>query len=180
MSSAGSKLERRTQSADADFDDFVREHRVSFVRYALLLSGSRAQAEDIVQDVLTRVYLRWGTVCAETGSRVAYVRRAITNEHVSWRRRWSTRHIRTGHDDVLAQATVDPWADARDDELWAQLLALPPQQRAAIVLRHYEGLSDAEIASEMQCGVSTVRSNISRGLASLRATRTGTEEERDG
>jgi RNA polymerase sigma-70 factor (sigma-E family) len=150
------------------FDDFVRDHQAALVRYAALLCRSRALAEDLVQEVLVRVYLRWDALNSAEGSLPAYVRRAVTNEYLSWRRRWSTRHVHLADATVLAQVQVDPW-QSHDDELWECLGRLPARQRAAVVLRYYEGLPDAEIGEVMGCREATVRGHVSRGLASLRS-----------
>jgi RNA polymerase sigma-70 factor (sigma-E family) len=150
------------------FDAFVRDSQVALVRYAMLLCGSVAQAEDLVQDVLIKVYLRWDRILAGDGDVHAYVRRAVTNEFLSWRRRWSTRHIRLVDSETLNAVSVDPWAGSHDDELWQRLMQLPGQQRAAVVLRYYEDLDDAEIADTLGCRPATVRAHVSRGLATLR------------
>lgn len=153
----------------ADFDAFVRAHHVGLVKYAVLLCGSRAQAEDIVHDVLTRVYPRWADITARPGSVLAYVRRAVTNEHVSWRRRWSTRTTVLVEDLTPFDAPA-PVAPTGDDQLWRSLQGLPARQRAALVLRYYEGLDDDEVAECLECRPGTVRSLVSRGLATLRAS----------
>ncbi|MEO6703392.1 MAG: SigE family RNA polymerase sigma factor [Jatrophihabitantaceae bacterium] len=150
------------------FDDFVRREQAGLVRYAALLAGSRAQGEDLVQDVLVRVYQRWDRLSAGPyPSALAYVRRAVTNEHVSWRRRWSTRQVRYLPTEHLPVATA-PAPDEPDERLWQGLQRLPGQQRAAVVLRYYEGLADAEIAEVLGCRPASVRSHLSRGLAALR------------
>lgn len=154
--------------AAMSFDDFVRDNQVALVRYATLLSGSRAHGEDLVQDVLVRIYPRWDGLTRGPGSIGAYVRRAITNEHVYWRRRWSTRHIHLVDGDELPDTPVDG-LNERDEQLWARLLVPPSRQRAAVVLRYYEGLADGEIAEVLACRQATVRSHISRGLAALRS-----------
>jgi RNA polymerase sigma-70 factor (sigma-E family) len=159
------------------FDEFVREHQQALVRCAVLLSGSRALAEDIVQEVLVRIYPRWDALQV-VGSPHAYVRRAITNEYLSWRRRWSTRHIHVVDSEWLEQEAVDPWQDEHDDRLWGSLQRLPRQQRAAVVLRYYEGMSDAEISEALGCREGTVRAHVSRGLAALRSTITSLERSR--
>ncbi len=151
----------------ASFDEFVHEHQQGLVRYAVLLSGSKADAEDMVQDVLIRVYPRWHELDPSTA--YAYVRRAVTNEYLSWRRRWSNRHIRPVGDDLPEVEHFDqPWT-GRDERLWRLLHGLPRQQRAAVVLRYYEDLSDEEIAAVLGCRLPTVRSHVSRGLAALRS-----------
>ncbi|MBW4719559.1 SigE family RNA polymerase sigma factor [Saccharothrix obliqua] len=151
----------------ASFDEFVHEHQQGLVRYAVLLSGSRADAEDMVQDVLVRVYPRWERLTPATA--YAYVRRAVTNEYLSWRRRWSNRHIRPVGTDLPEEAHFDPARDEADERLWRLLRKLPRQQRAAVVLRYYEDLTDQEIAGVLGCRVPTVRSHVSRGLAALRS-----------
>lgn len=151
----------------ASFDRYVSDNRAGLVRYAALLCGSRALGEDLVQEVLIRLYPRW----AQLNDPHPYVRRSITNEYLSWRRRWSTRHIQAVGDEFLNQQQVDgldAWGDGPDPELWARLQRLPRQQRAAVVLRYYEGFDDEEIANLLECKPATVRGHVSRGLASLR------------
>jgi RNA polymerase sigma-70 factor (sigma-E family) len=157
-----------TDETARSFDDYVRDHQVALVRYATLLCGSRALGEDLVQEVLIRLYGRW----AQLTDPHPYVRRSVTNEYLSWRRRWSTRHIHAVPDEMLKQHPVEPappWGEGPDPELWASLQLLPRQQRAAVVLRFYEGFDDAEIATVLGCKEGTVRGHISRGLAMLRA-----------
>jgi RNA polymerase sigma-70 factor (sigma-E family) len=175
----GVLVERERQLVDGDaasFDQYVSEHQVGLVRYATLLAGSRALGEDLVQDVLIRLYPRWGKLADPH----PYVRRCVTNEFLSWRRRWSTRFIHVVPDEVLAQQVEDPWDDGPDPELWARLQALPRQQRAAVVLRYYEGFDDSEIATVLNCKEGTVRGHISRGLATLRAALATAEEVING
>jgi RNA polymerase sigma-70 factor (sigma-E family) len=154
----------------ASFDAYVAAHRNALVRYATFLCGSVAQGEDLVQDVLVRLYPRWGGL----DDPHPYVRRSITNEFLSWRRRWTTRHVHAVPDAALAgeadrRAHLDWGAEpGPDPELWAQLGRLPRQQRAAVVLRYWEGLSDAEIGEILDCRPGTVRAHVSRGLAALR------------
>ncbi|MCW2523745.1 MAG: hypothetical protein JWO63_2080, partial [Frankiales bacterium] len=121
-------------------------------------------------------YPRWDRLADP----LPYVRRSVTNEHLSWRRRWSTRHIHPVERQVLEQHTEDPWADDSDLVLWARLQELPGQQRAAVVLRYYEGLTDAEIATALSCREGTVRAHVSRGLANLRAAIAQPPNDRPG
>ncbi|WP_020657713.1 sigma-70 family RNA polymerase sigma factor [Amycolatopsis benzoatilytica] len=150
------------------FDEFVADRLDGLLRYATVLADDPHLAQDIVQDVLLRAQERW----AKIESPPTYVRRMITNEYLSWRRRAARRVIPSNHSvlDSLGPPTADPSAayDERD-EMLARLAALPRKQRAAIVLRYYENYTDAEIAEFLRCGVSTVRSQISRALAALRA-----------
>ena len=149
---------------DQSFDEFVHSHQQALVRYATLLSGGQGDAEDLVQEVLIRVYPRWETL---EGSRYAYVRRAVTNEFLSWRRRWSTRNLRFTAEVPEVHVGLD-WNEP-DERLWRLLRDLPRQQRAAVVLRYYEDLTDSEIASLLGCREATVRAHVSRGLAALRS-----------
>lgn len=155
-------------AAVGSFDDFFRLQQAGLVRYAALLTGSAAQGEDLVQDVLIRLYLRWDELTVADGNVLAYARRAVTNEHISWRRRWSTRTIHSVGDqlpDIAANDRV--WSD-NDEVLLRRLHQLPARQRAALVMRYYQELTDAEIAGTLGCRAVTVRAYISRGLRALR------------
>lgn len=153
---------------ETGFAAFVREHTPALLRTAYLLTGSVNAAEELVQDTLVRLYPKWHLV-EDADLPLAYVRRALANAFVNQQRRAVRRE--------LAYADLPERADQRDafgqvadrDELWARLAALPERQRAALVLRYFEGLSDDDTASALGCRVGTVRSLISRGLASLRA-----------
>ena len=148
------------------FDQFARVQLPPLLRFAKVLCGDRALAEDVVQEVLIRVHERWEPL--QDVSRLdAYVRRMIVNEYVSWRRKWARvvplpnvwpREVSPDHAD----------AHADRDALVADMATLPPKQRAVIVLRYYGGQSDAEIADTLGCGESTVRAYAARALASLR------------
>jgi RNA polymerase sigma-70 factor (sigma-E family) len=149
------------------FEEFVAERLDGLLRYATVLTNDPHLAQDIVQDVLLRAQQRWAGIDAPP----AYIRRMITNEYLSWRRRAVRRMVPSSHDvlDALGPPEADPSAayDERDAML-GLLETLPRKQRAAIVLRYYENYSDAEIAAVLRCGTSTVRSQISRALATLR------------
>lgn len=162
---------RERENEPRGFAAFVVEHRTQLVRYATLLTGSQAEAEDIVQEVLVRLVPRW----ADLDEPLPYVRRSITNEFLSWRRRWSTRNIQLVDDAALDRPVHDDHADGPDPELWALLLALPPHQRSALVLRYYEGFDDNEIASMLSCRPATVRSHVHRGIATIRKVLNGRE-----
>ncbi|MBB4685098.1 SigE family RNA polymerase sigma factor [Amycolatopsis jiangsuensis] len=150
------------------FDDFVAARLDGLLRYATVLTDDPHLAQDIVQDVLLRAQERWDRIASPP----TYVRRMITNEYLSWRRRAARRMVPSNHAvlDSLSPPEADPSVayDERD-EMLALLATLPRKQRAALVLRYYENYTDAEIADVLRCGVSTVRSQISRALATLRA-----------
>ncbi|QCB95108.1 SigE family RNA polymerase sigma factor [Cellulomonas shaoxiangyii] len=162
-----------TRVAARALDDVVRDHLPGLLRYATVLTGDGHTAADLVQEVLLRAHLRWTRISLMERPDL-YLRRMVTNEHLSWRRRWHVRTIHPAADDVLA-THADPHADhaddvVHDDAMWQHLAALPPRQRAVLVLRYYEGLSDPEIATVLGTSSATVRSHASRALAALRQT----------
>jgi RNA polymerase sigma-70 factor (sigma-E family) len=156
-----------------DYEDFVRDRLPSLLRYAAVLSGDHDLAADLVQDVVVKAHVKWPRIAA-AGAPEAYVKRMVTNEYLSWRRRWSVRTVTAAPDELLhARAGAGQLRDtAQDtverDEAWTRLAGLPRQQRAVLVLRYYEGLDDAEIAAALHCAPATVRAHASRALAALR------------
>jgi RNA polymerase sigma-70 factor (sigma-E family) len=154
--------------AEAGFAGFVREHTGALLRTAYLLTGSTHAAEELVQDTLVRLYPKWERVEAAELP-LAYVRRALANGFVNHQRRASRREY--AYDDVPERTDeFDALGQLADrDEIWAGLRSLPERQRAALVLRFFEDLSDEESAAALGCRVGTIRSLISRGLATLRA-----------
>jgi len=158
--------------ADLGFAGFVRANTAALLRTAYLLTASSSAAEELVQDTLVRLYPKWDRVEAADVP-LAYVRRALTNTFLNERRRPSSREIVV---DVLPEYQDSRYRDQRDemqqvadrDEVWALLNGLPDRQRAALVMRYFHDLPDAEIAEALGCRVGTVRSLISRGLADLR------------
>ena len=161
-------------SATDDFDAFVAARGAALVRAARGLLRDPHHAEDVVQEVLVKVHRHWDKIVRQEVPD-AYVRRMLVNACTSfWRR--AVRREHSVPEDALA-VVVDGrghLADAsqRVDErevMLALLRRLPAKQRAVLVLRHYEGLPDAEVAAIVGTSVQTVRSNVHRGLASLRA-----------
>jgi RNA polymerase sigma-70 factor (sigma-E family) len=149
------------------FDEFTAAHLHPLLRFAVVLTGDRGLAEDVTQEVLVRVHLRWGKIGA-LDSPEHYVRRMIVNEYLSWRRRWS-RIVPHAEPPVRLEPAPDHAAThAERDALRTELDKLPPRQRAVLVLRYYAGMSDPEIANELGCGPGTVRGYASRALATLR------------
>lgn len=153
--------------ADVGFAGFVREHTPALLRTAYLLTGNAPAAEELVQDTFVRLYPKWDKVQAADVP-IAYVRRAMTNGYINHQRRAARREYayedvpeRMDDRDVLGQL-------ADRDQIWAGLRTLPERQRAALVLRFFEDLSDEESAAALDCRVGTVRSLISRGLSALR------------
>jgi RNA polymerase sigma-70 factor (sigma-E family) len=151
------------------YAEFVSTRGPALVRLARGLLRDQYLAEDIVQDVLARALLQWPRV-SSADNIDAYVRRMVVNACTSWFRRAVRRERSTDSEFVLDRPSADGTQQVADRELLLSLLRqLPAKQRAVLVLRHYEGLADAEIAQIMGCSEVTVRSNAHRGLAKLRA-----------
>jgi RNA polymerase sigma-70 factor (sigma-E family) len=149
------------------FEEFVRLRLPSLLRFAVVLTGDRIVAEDVVQDVLVKARGRWKRIVAlELPD--AYVRRMVVNEFVSFRRR-SWRLIPSPAVPGPRTWVADHAASVVDRQVLRDLLVrLPPRQRAVLVLRYYAGLSDHEIADLLGCRAVTVRGYAARALAALR------------
>ncbi len=149
--------------APAAFDDFVRARHGALLRFAHLLTGDPHPAADLVQESLERTGLRWRRIRRQDDPE-GYVRRSIVNAHVSHGRRRRYEHLVADAPEVAQRA-----GEPRDEALWRLLATLPRQQRAVLVLRFYEDLTEAEIARVLGCSVGTVKSTSSRALTKLRA-----------
>jgi RNA polymerase sigma-70 factor (sigma-E family) len=153
--------------ADVGFAGFVREHTAALLRTAYLLTGNAQSAEELVQDTLVRLFPKWERVAAADVP-LAYVRRSMANGFINQRRRASRRE--SAYENVPERVdehdAVDQLADR--DQIWSGLRHLPDRQRAALVLRFFEDLTDDESAAALGCRVGTVRSLVSRGLTALR------------
>ncbi|PYC65677.1 SigE family RNA polymerase sigma factor [Micromonospora arborensis] len=151
-------------SRGAEFDDFVRTRSVALLRVAFLLTGDRHAAEDLLQEVLEQVYVRWRRVQT---SPEAYARRALVNRSINrWRWRARRPEQALGDHDGVARDHADTVA-VRELVVGA-LRALPARQRATVVLRYLEDLPVADVAAAMGCSEGAVKSHASRGLARLR------------
>jgi RNA polymerase sigma-70 factor (sigma-E family) len=149
------------------FDEFTGANLAGLLRFAVVLTGDRGLAEDVVQEVLVRVHLRWTKIGA-LDSPEHYVRRMVVNEYLSWRRRWARVVPHANPPDRPDPASDHAVAHAERDALRIELDKLPRRQRAVLVLRYYAGMSDTEIAEVLGCGAGTVRGYASRALAALR------------
>ena len=149
------------------FQEFAAARLPAVLAFAAVLTGQRATAEDIAQEVLIRAYARWDTI-GRLDRPEFYVRKMVLNEFLSWRRR-SWRLIPAG-DTAAARESTSDHADqyAERSALLAEIGKLPRRQRAVLVLRYYEDRSDAEIAELLGCQPGTVRAYASRALAALR------------
>ncbi|GAB3196591.1 SigE family RNA polymerase sigma factor [Nocardioides hungaricus] len=152
------------------YADVVTAHAPALLRLAVMLTGSAADAEDLLQASLLRAARHGDRVAAMTAP-AAYLRKVLLNEHHSHGRRLSRRVRTVSSEDVTAEPVAPAGVDTVDlrDEAWRWLATLRPRQRAVLVLRYYEDLPDAEIAGLLGCAETTVRSHAFRGLAALRA-----------
>ena len=150
------------------FDEFAGARLPAVLRFATALTGDPDLAKDLVQEVLIRVSERWQEI-ARLDRPEAYVRKMVVNEYLSWRRR-SWRLIPSEMNGHLAGRPSPDHADGYIERqaLMAELAKLSRRRRTALVLRYYEGYSDAEIAEVMGCTESTVRGHVFRALAALR------------
>jgi RNA polymerase sigma-70 factor (sigma-E family) len=150
-----------------DLDEYVRRRRPALFRFAVVLAGDPVLAEDVLADALARATEHWPQVSAADNVH-AYVRKMVLNEYLGWRRRAARVAVRSDIGDLLAPAADHAEAHAEHAQLAAELRRLPPKQRAAVVLRFYEGLSYAEVARLLGGRESTARSTVHRALATLR------------
>ena len=153
--------------AREDFRTYVVGRSPALLRTAYLLTGSRADAEDLLQTALAKTYLSWDRI-RDREAVDGYVRRIMVNTQTSW---WRRRKVDEDPTDELPEpgGGRDAHADLDlHDALWTALSALPKRQRAMVVLRYYEDLSEAETAHVMGVSVGTVKSTTSRALTKLR------------
>jgi RNA polymerase sigma-70 factor (sigma-E family) len=173
--------QRTASQADAAFEEFVHSRSAHLLRLALLLTGwNAAVAEDLTQTVLERAYGRRRTLFGSDRAAEPYVRRMLVNAAIDWRRGLRRRVELPLDAAARLEASDRSDAVADRDLLVRALAALPPRQRAVLVLRYWEDLPDAEIAAALNCAVGTVRSQASRGLERLRRAtdlRPGTASE---
>lgn len=166
-----------SEPVPADFDAWVAARGPALLRLAHMLTGNRADAEDVVQDALSRALPRWSRIAA-VDDPDAYVRRMVVNAHTSWWRKVRRREhpvAEPAPSGVVPGPGGEMGADERE-RIWQACRALPDAQRTAVVLRYYEQLEYAEIAALTGVREGSVRSRVSRGLAALRVE---LGEERD-
>jgi RNA polymerase sigma-70 factor (sigma-E family) len=165
-----------TVSEQLSYADLVAARAPALLRLAVMLTGSRVEAEDLLQTTLVRAQPHADRI-ASMAAPAAYLRRIMVREHIS-SLRTLRRRVRTSPLDEYDAAAPDDVADTvqRRDTTWLLLATLPRRQRAVLVLRFYEDLPDPDIAAALGCTESTVRSNASRALATLRDRLTETEE----
>jgi RNA polymerase sigma-70 factor (sigma-E family) len=154
------------EAAEEAFRSFVAARSAALLRSAYLLVGDRDRAEDLLQTALVKTYVKWAGI-RDPGAVEGYVRRVMVTTATSW---WRGRPYREQPVDTLPEPGGSDQVDARveHDAMWQQLRALPVNQRAVLVLRYYEGMTEAEIAEVLNISRGTVKSHASRGLAALR------------
>ncbi|SDX00063.1 RNA polymerase sigma-70 factor, sigma-E family [Amycolatopsis xylanica] len=155
------------RKVDERFEAFVLRHYAELFRYAMILCGDRADAEDLVHDALLKLvrHLRRLDIDHER----AYARKAVFNLFLTGKRRKLKEFLTDNR--RLVQPDMAPDVVSRD-EMLALLLTLPRRERAVITARFYLDLSEADTAALLGCSVGTVKSSASRGLAKLRELHT--------
>ena len=149
---------------DDEFAEFVTRWSPALLRVAFLLTSDRGEAEDLLQTALLKTSRHWGRL-TEREAAYAYVRRVLVTTHTSWRRR---RRVHEVLIDTVPDRHVGEPTQIEVGHALRALEQLPPRMRAVVVLRWYEGLSEAETAEALGCSLGSVKSQASRGLARLR------------
>jgi RNA polymerase sigma-70 factor (sigma-E family) len=154
------------QSQVGSFEEYAATAWTRLYRTSYLLAGNHADAEDLAQQTLLQAYRTWDKV-SQADEPAAYLRRMMTNLYIS-QRRPQARKL-----ELLTDAPPEPRpaASSGADEhllLWPHVTSVPPRQRAVIVLRYYEQLSEKEIAETLGCSTGTVKSTAHRALQALR------------
>ena len=156
-----------TRAPDQEFLEFVKSRAAPLHRTAYLLCGDWHLADDLVQETLAKSFRHWHRV-QRADNPDAYVRRMLVNEA---RRHWRRHRNAAGPADATAREPGVPDAATAVTNrvaLFQALLSLPARQRATVVLRHLEGMSERETAAVLGCGEGTVKSQTARALGSLR------------
>ena len=158
---------------EEEFREFVAARSAALLRTAYLLAGDWATAEDLLQTALTKTYLAWRRL-GEIEAVEPYARRVLVNTATSWwRRRWHGERPTETLPERPAPDQIEEHLER--DALWRHVQALPARQRAVLVLRFYEDLSEAQTAALLGISVGTVKSQTSRALGTLRRRLDGDE-----
>lgn len=152
--------------SEPEFRDYVQKRRRALIRTAYLLTRNEADAEDLVQSALAKTYLAAGRI-EDRSALDGYVRRAIVNTHISW---WRRRRVVELPTDELPDEAVADHAVSSDlqETLRRALDRLPGRMRAAIMLRYYDDMTEAEVAEILGISLGTVKSTVARAVAKLR------------
>ena len=152
------------------FGEFVAARSPALVRSAWLLTGDEADAHDLVQTALAKTWTRWPQVVRKDAPE-AYVRKVMLSTLLTWRRRRWRGELTV---EVLPEPTdaQDRFAEADlRHSVWAALQSLPPRQRAVVVLRYFDDLTEAQTADALGCSAGTVKSQSAKAVARLRTSR---------
>ena len=161
----------RTTVGSPAFEEFVAARSATLLRTAYLLTRDHGLAEDLLQTALTKAYLAWSRI---DGDPEPYVRRILVNTYASWwRRKWRGEHPT----DELPEDSNHDHRLGESGDLWDALGRLPRRQRAVVVLRFFEDLTEAQTAALLGISVGTVKSQTSKALAKLRIDPSLTEGE---
>jgi RNA polymerase sigma-70 factor (sigma-E family) len=151
---------------ELEFRDFVAARGAALHRTAYLLVGDWTLAEDLVQTALVKTYLAWRRL-GGIDAVEPYTRKVLVNTATSaWRRRWRGERPTATLPEPPVPDGTDEWVER--DRVWRAVRALPPRQRAVLVLRYYEDLTEAETARLLDISVGTVKSQAARAMAVLR------------
>jgi RNA polymerase sigma-70 factor (sigma-E family) len=151
---------------EEEFREFVTARSGALLRTAYLLAGDWSTAEDLLQTALTKTYLAWKRL-GQIEAVEPYARRVLVNTATSWwRRRWHGERPTEFLPETAAPDRLDEHLDR--DVLWKHVKALPARQRAVLVLRFYEDMSEAQTAAMLDISAGTVKSQTSRALGTLR------------
>ncbi|WP_020388604.1 SigE family RNA polymerase sigma factor [Kribbella catacumbae] len=168
---------QRSASRDEDFTAFVLARSARLVHLARMLCGDAGLAEDLVQTALEKAYLRWDRI--ELGDPFAYVRQAVVNQHLSWIRRRPWRERPSGSTSELdeqfssslrGRTAADPSTGVeRRLAITEALATLTRRERAVVVLRYVEDLTETQTAATLGVALGTVKSTNARALQKLRS-----------
>ncbi|MFE5402427.1 SigE family RNA polymerase sigma factor [Streptomyces sp. NPDC056580] len=167
--SAAAAPARQTHSFPS-FASYVRARQPVLLRTARSLTANPSDAEDLLQTALTKTYVAWERI-EDHRALDGYVRRALLNTRTS---QWRKRRVDEFACDELPEPEPAPGAEdpaerqALRDAMWRAIARLPARQRAMVVLRYYEDLSEAQTAEVLGVSVGTVKSAVSRALGKLR------------
>jgi RNA polymerase sigma-70 factor (sigma-E family) len=151
------------------FASYVQARGPVLLRTARSLTANPSDAEDLLQTALTKTYVAWNRI-EDHRALDGYVRRALLNTRTS---QWRKRRVDEFACDELPEPELVPLEDPAEqqglrDAMWRAILRLPARQRAMVVLRYYEDLSEAQTAEVLGVSVGTVKSAVSRALGKLR------------
>ncbi|MEU6018949.1 SigE family RNA polymerase sigma factor [Streptomyces sp. NPDC047515] len=151
------------------FSSYVRARGPVLLRAARSLTANPSDAEDLLQTALTKTYVAWERI-EDHRALDGYVRRALLNTRTS---QWRKRKVDEYACDELPEQEAAPTPDPAEhqtlhDAMWRAVLKLPDRQRAMVVLRYYEDLSEAQTAEVLGVSIGTVKSAVSRALGKLR------------